>query len=62
MTLNKRMVRELLDMFFDQYGPDQRFEFGSINSTVSIIAQNGKQRIPHENQVSISRVGFDEQL
>ena len=58
MTLNKRMVRETLDTYFNQFSPDHRFEYDTVGCTATVMAQNGKQRIPHKDQVLISEVGI----
>lgn len=50
MTLNKNAVRKMLEEFFSDYGPDQRFILNMDHFSIKVSAQPAKERIPHPKQ------------
>lgn len=54
MTLDKQACRAMLEEYFTDYGPDQRFIMDLGPRDFFIKAQSGKERIPHEHQKDIT--------
>lgn len=55
MTLDKRACRAMLEEYFTDYGPDQRFELDMEGRGLGFLAQSAKERIPHPHQKGIGR-------
>lgn len=53
MTLDKNACRGMLEEFFEDYGPYQRFILDIGETGILIRAQKAKSRIPHEDQITL---------
>lgn len=50
MTVNKNGARAYLDVFFEEYGDNHRFEVEDDGKFI-LTPQAAKDRIPHEKQI-----------